>query len=167
MPIKLELKGLKEFQSALRNIAPAARKEFATDLKAIGKMVATDAAADMPRVTGKARRSVKVKVVANRGFEGVSISEGGTVAPYVPWLDFGGTVGRGRKSNARVTIASGGRVSVQRGRAKGTGTVVRPYIKDGRYLYPAYFRRYDDMVAATFEAVKRATTSAGLEVTSR
>lgn len=165
MPIKLQMPGLKELTSALRNVAPEARRAFTADLKEIGKMVAADAQADMPRVTGRARRSVKVKIVTRKGFEGVSIVEGGSVAPYAPWLDFGGSVGRGRKSTARVTIG-GGRVTVQRGGSKGSGSVKRPYIKDGRYLYPAYYRRYDDMVAATLEAVKRAANSAGLEVTA-
>lgn len=166
MPIKLAMPGLKELQSALRSVAPEAKRQFTTDLKAIGQLVQTDTQADMPRVTGKARRSVKVKVVARRGFEGVEISEGGGMAPYTPWLDFGGSVGRGRTTTARVTIG-GGRVRVERGGSRGSGAVVRPYIKDGRYLYPAYYRRYDDMVKATLEAVRKATASAGLEATAR
>jgi hypothetical protein len=167
VPIKLEMKGLRELLAAMRKVAPEAKREFQNELKTIGKMVAADAAADMPRQRGKARRSVKVKVVARRGFEGVQISEGGAVAPYTPWLDFGGTVGRGRRSTARVTFHGRGRVTVQRGGSRGSGSVVRPYIKDGRYLYPAYFRRYDDMVTATLDAVHRAATAAGLEVASR
>lgn len=164
--IKLELRGLKEFQTALRKVAPETRKEFTTALKEIGKLVVTDAQADVPRVTGKAKKSIKVKIIQRKGQEGVSITEGGPSAPHMPWLDFGGSVGRGRKSSARVTIGNG-RVSVQRGGSKGTGAITRTYIKEGRYLYPAYFRRYDDMVAATFEAVRRAAVGAGLEVTAR
>lgn len=166
MPIKLELKGLRELQTALRKVAPEAKRVFQANLKAIGQMVQSDTRADMPKHSGKGRRSVKVRVVTRRGFEGVEISEGGGVAPYVPWLDFGGRVGRGRRSTARLTIGAG-RVQVRRIGGQGTGSVVRPYIKDGRYLYPAYYRRYDDMVAATFDAVRRACESAGLEVVSR
>lgn len=163
MPIKMELKGLNELLASMRKVAPEAKRELTASLKVIGKMVATDAAADMPRRTGKARRSVRVKVVTRRGFEGVQISEGSEAAKYVAWLDFGGTVGRGRKSTARVHIG-GGKVRVQRVGSRGTGSVVREYIKEGRYLYPTYERRYDDMVAATFEAVRAACVSAGLEV---
>jgi hypothetical protein len=166
VPIKMEMKGLSELLASMRKVAPETKREFTASLKAIGKMVQADTQADMPRRTGKARRSVKVKVVTRRGFEGVQITEGGPVAPYSPWLDFGGSVGRGRRSTARVTIG-GGRVRVQRGGSRGSGSVVRPYIKDGRYLYPAYYRRYDDMVAATLNAVRDAALSAGLEVTSR
>lgn len=167
MPIKLEMKGLRELQASLARVAPEAKREFSAELKAIGGLVQADTQAAMPRRKGKARRSVKVKIVTRRGFEGVQISEGGAIAPYTPWLDFGGTVGRGRRSSARVTIYGGGRVSVQRGGSRGTGSVVRPFIKDGRYLYPAYYRRYDDMVKATFEAVRKAANTAGLAVTSR
>lgn len=166
MPVKMELKGLNELLASMRKVAPEAKREFTAALRTIGKMVVADTQADMPKRKGKARRSVKVKVVTRRGFEGVQITEGGSVAPYAPWLDFGGTVGRGRKSTARVHIG-GGRVRVQRLGSMGSGSVVRPFIKDGRYLYPAYYRRYDDMVAATFEAVRKACVSAGLEVTAK
>ena len=167
----MELRGLRELLASLRKVAPDARRELSASLKTIGKMVSTEAAAAMPRKTGKARRSVKVKVVTRRGFEGVQISEGGAIAPYAPWLDFGGTVGRGRRTTARVTVARGssGRVSVRRQilGSQGSGSVVRPFFKEGRYLYPAYYRRYDDMVAATLEAVRKAATAAGLEVSTR
>jgi hypothetical protein len=165
----MELTGLRELLVAMRKVAPDAKRELSTSLKAIGKMVVTDAQGSMSfkHPTGRAKRAFKVKVVTRRGFEGVEIAEGGAVAPYLPWLDFGGTVGRGRRSTARVSIHGGGRVTVKRVGSRGSGSVVRPYIKDGRYLYPAYFRRFDDMVQATFEAVRAAATSAGLAVASR
>lgn len=166
MAIKLAMPGLKPLATALGSVAPEAKRQFTADLKGIGKIVQAETQADMPRVTGKARRSVRVKVVMRKGFEGVEISEGGSVAPWAPWLDFGGSVGRGRKTTARVTIG-GGRVRVERGGSRGSGAVVRPYIKEGRYLYPAYYRRYDDMVKATLEAVRKATASAGLEAVAQ
>lgn len=171
MPIKMELVGLKELLTALSKVAPESKKELSAGLKAVGKLVQGDTVAAMPRRKGKAKKSVKVKVVTRRGFEGVEISEGGEAAPHVPWLDFGGTVGRGRRTTARVTLTGtgDGRVRVQRRTvgSKGTGSVKRPFLKDGRYLYPAYYDRYDEMVEATLEAVHRATVSAGLEVTTR
>jgi hypothetical protein len=163
----MQLKGVREYLDALARVAPESRRELSNDLKAIGKLVQEDTRTGMPRRRGKARKSVRVRVVTRRGFEGVEISEGGDAAPHVPWLDFGGSVGKGRRSTARVSIHSGGRVSVQRGGSRGSGSVIRPYIKDGRYLYPAYYRRYDDMVAATFAAVNKAARAAGLAVTTR
>lgn len=173
MPIKLAMPGLADLLRSMRKVAPEAKREFAANLRAIGKLVVTDTQASMhfKHPTGKARRSVKVKIVSRRGFEGVQIEEGGAVAPYVPWLDFGGTVGRGRRTTARVTISRGasGRITTRRQilGSRGSGSVVRPFIKDGRYLYPAYYRRYDDMVKATLEAVRKACQTAGLEVTTR
>lgn len=166
MPIKMDLKGVKELQAALAKVAPEAKAQLQADLKAIGALVQADVQAEMPRRKGKAKRSVKVKVVQRRGGEGVQISEGGSVAPYAPWLDFGGTVGRGRRATARVTLHGNGRVSVRRGGSRSSGSVVRPFIKEGRYLYPAYERRYAEMVAAAFDAVHKAAVAAGLEVKS-
>ncbi len=166
MPVKMELKGLRELQTSLGRVAPEAKREFTAQLRTIGKAVADGAAAEMPRRKGRARKSLKVRVVAGRGFEGVQISEGGAVAPYVPWLDFGGKVGRGRRSHATVSVHAGGRVSVRRHGSLGTGSTTREFIKGGRYLYPEYEKRYDDMVAATFDAVAKAATTAGLAVKS-
>jgi hypothetical protein len=164
VPIKMQMTGLRELQTSLARVAPEAKREFTAQLRTIGKAVADDAAAEMPQRKGRARKSLKVKVVTGRGFEGVQISEGGAVAPYVPWLDFGGKVGRGRRSHATVSVHAGGRVSVRRHGSAGTGSVTREFIKGGRYLYPAYERRYDDMVAATLDAVAKAASAAGLEV---
>lgn len=167
MPIKMAMPGLRELRAALDSVAPAAKTQFQGELKTIGGMVQSETQAGMPRRKGKARKSVKVKVVARRGFEGVEISEGGGVAPYTAWLDFGGSVGKGRSSIARVSIHGGGRVTVQRVGSRGSGSVVRPYLKDGRYLYPAYERRWPDMVEATLIAVRKACVSAGVEVSAR
>src|SRR5574342_37519 len=112
MAIKMELKGLRELLAAMRKVAPESRREFTASLKVIGKMVVGETQAPMPRRKGAARRSVKVKIVTRRRFEGVETSEGGPVAPYVPWLDFGGTVGRGRRTTVRLTVG-GGRVRRQ------------------------------------------------------
>src|SRR5574342_1370527 len=163
----MKLTGVADYLAALRKVAPEAKRELSTSLRVIGKMVVTDAQGSMTfkKPTGKARRAFRVKVVTRRGFEGVEIQEGGSLAPYLPWLYCGGTVGRGRRTTARVSIHAGGRVTARRVGSRGTGSVVRPYLKDGRYLYPAYYRRYDDMVAATLEAVRRAATAAGLAVT--
>jgi hypothetical protein len=60
----------------------------------------------IPRVTGNAAGSYKI----THEQTGTEISFGGTQAPYVPWLEFGGKAGR---SGAK-----------------------RPYVPGGRYLYP-------------------------------
>lgn len=168
--INFKVQGLGQLVASLKKVAPETRREFVAALKGVGKVVADDAKGAMPRRSGKARRTVKVKVVARRGADGVVISEGGAVAPYVPWLDFGGSVGRGRTTTKRVTVSrhASGRVQV-RARSlggMGTGSVTRPFTADGRYLYPALKRHTDDMEQAVRQAVATAVTSAGLEVTS-
>jgi HK97 gp10 family phage protein len=168
--ISFKVTGLADLVASLKKVAPETRKEFSATLRTIGKVVADDAKAAMPRRTGRARKSVKVRVVTRRGSEAVEIAEGGGGAPYVPWLDFGGSVGRGRKSAVRVTISrhASGRQQVRARNlgGQGTGSVHRKVIKEGRYLYPAFVRHRDDMEQAVMEAVGRAVESAGLEVTS-
>ena len=70
------------------------------------------------------------------------MSGGGNKAPYYPWLDFGGSVGRRR-------------------------SVRRPFLDKGRYIYAAYFRardsgRFEDALSAGLVKVAK---DAGLEVT--
>lgn len=167
--ISLKVRGLGELVAALKKVAPETRRELVSALKQVGKVVADDTKGAMPKRSGAARRTVKVKVVTRRGADGVVISEGGAVAPYVPWLDFGGSVGRGRTTTKRVTVSrhAGGRIQVHARSlgGMGTGSVTRRFSRDGRYLYPALARHTDDMERAVAEAVATAVTSAGLEVT--
>lgn len=62
---------------------------------------------------------------------------GSKKAPYYPWLDFGGITPRGGK---------------------------RPFLKDGRYIYAAYFRQRDGIAAKLELALIDAARAAGVEV---
>ena len=86
----------------------------------IASKVAGIAASSFPRgKTGDAAASL----VPHGTSRGASISFGGTAAPYAPWLDFGGTVGRGHKQGPMM------------------GAIKRDYlgrpVGEGRYLSPA------------------------------
>jgi hypothetical protein len=59
--------------------------------------------------------------------------------PYYPWLDFGGRVGRSR-------------------------SVVRPYLKQGRYIYRAYFANRDRFAQLLEDTLVDVARQAGLEV---
>ncbi|HEY9416818.1 MAG TPA: HK97 gp10 family phage protein [Pseudonocardia sp.] len=65
------------------------------------------------------------------------ISGGSKKVPYYPWLDFGGTTPIGGK---------------------------RPFIKDGRYIYAAYFRHRDELAVNLETALIDTARTAGLEV---
>jgi hypothetical protein len=76
--------------------------------------VVDEAKPRVPKRRGRARASVKAKSTRTL----VRVSGGGPKAPYYPWLDFGGRVGRNR-------------------------SIRRDYKPKGRYIYKAYFRQRD------------------------
>lgn len=115
-----------ELRTALRQVSDEVADVVMSELEDIAKAVAADARARVPHRTGRAQQSYRAQGAAVVFGDGV---------PYVPWLEFGGQVGR-----------------------KGTdgrGTVKRPYLREGRYVYPAITAnladieaRVDDLIAA-------------------
>ena len=113
-PIRVE--GIREVAAALRAIDKGLQKELRDGMKAAAEIVVPEIQARVPHRRGKAAASVKAKGT-NRG---AGISFGGTKAPYFPWLDFGGSVGRGHEP----------------GKAN-SGAIKRDIVQGGRYVYPA------------------------------
>lgn len=62
---------------------------------------------------------------------------GSRAVPYYPWLDFGGTTPRGGK---------------------------RPWRKEGRYIYAAYYKHRDSLAVLLEAALIDAARAAGVEV---
>jgi len=132
---KIAVEGLKELTKALRDVDK--------DLPKLIRLAANDAAnilidktrPTMPSRTGRAKGSLKAR--STRTSARVSI--GGAKAPYVPWLDFGGKTGRNK-------------------------SVIRPFIKEGRYLYPTLAKYRDDIVDNMQENLQDIVRQAGLEV---
>ena len=75
---------------------------------------------------------------------------GGTAAPYFPWLDFGGTTGKGHQPGV-----------------KGSGSVERlPWMGtsgEGRYVYPAIRDNEAGIVEAAGDAPVNLARKHGLE----
>jgi hypothetical protein len=67
------------------------------------------------------------------------VSGGGNKAPYYPWLDFGGRVGKNK-------------------------SIRRPFLKDGRYIYAAFFRGRDRYADVLQDALVKVAEQAGIEV---
>lgn len=160
----LHVEGLSALLRNLGRVSPQAKKELRAAAKKAGDRLASGAAAKVPKRTGRTARSLKAKLSGND----VLVSGGGSKAEYYPWLDFGGTVGRGRKSTTTITLFTDrtGRVRLRSrtDRARKTGSAVRPFIKGGRYLYPTLSQVQPLMRADMQQAVKDACRSAGLEV---
>ncbi len=134
----IRITGLKEFNKALKTLDSDMPKAVRLAMNQAADVVVQEARPGVPTVTGKAAKSIRAQSTRTA----VRVTEGGARAPYMPWLDFGGRVGR-RKAT------------------------VRPFSPDGRYLYPAYYRLRDSgvFVDAMSKALAEVARSAGLEVT--
>lgn len=102
--VTIRILGLPEVNAALHKFGDGLDDEMRDQF---GPMV-SDAVgrirSEIPHLTGAAAASVDGS--------GNTVTIGGDDAPYAPWLDFGGNVGR-------------------------DDNISRPYVRGGRYLYPS------------------------------
>lgn len=131
----VKIEGLDQFRANLKTLDRELPKALRMALNAAADIVVSEAKPKVPTKTGKARASVKA-----RSTQALSrISGGGNKVPYYPWLDFGGRVGR----------------------SKG---IRRPFLKEGRYIYDAYFRNKSRYVEVLEKALLDVASQAGVEV---
>ena len=135
MPIidAVEIVGLRDFRRALRDTGAAAPRALRLAGNEAADLVVTGARSRMPSRSGKAKASVKARSTQTA----VKITSGGNRAPYVPWLDYGGSVGV-------------------------NDTAKRTFIADGRYVYPAYRAEKSKFEGLLREALQRVADDAGL-----
>lgn len=131
----IRIDGLAEFSRALRKMDSDLPKGLRVALNDAVNVVIDAALPNVPRRTGRAAATLKAKSTRNLA----RASGGSARAPYYPWLDFGGRVGR-RKATKRA------------------------FLKDGRYLYPAYFSNRDEFERVMTKAIVDLARGAGLAV---
>ena len=136
--MKITVKGIPDLQKALRQIDKDLPKELAAGLAEAAEIVVRHAKPLVPRRTGAAQGSMKVR----RQQRAAAVVVGGAKAPYYPWLDFGGRVGRNK-------------------------SIARPFIKAGRYIYPTLKDRDAEVKAKVDEVLERLAKQAGFETTGR
>lgn len=108
----IRVDGLAQFQRNLRRMDADLPKALRVALNQAADVVVSDAKPHVPKKTGKAAGSMKVASTRTA----VRVKAGGRRAPYYPWLDFGGAVGKNK-------------------------SIRRPFLKDGRYIYESYFKK--------------------------
>lgn len=140
-PIKII--GLREFQTALKEMGDDLPRRIRVALNSVAETVLGGARRRVPSRTGRARASLKVSSSQREA----RIKGGAARVPYYGWLDFGGRVGRGRTG-------------------PNTGSVRRPFIQSGRYMYPAYSANRDSIHKALEQVLVDLAEDAGLEVTT-
>lgn len=138
MTSAVRIEGLRELQRGLKSLDRDLPKALRLAFNDAADIIVDDAKPRVPRLTGRAAGTVKARSTQTAA----RVTAGGSRAPYYPWLDFGGRVGRRR-------------------------SVRRPFLKDGRYIYNAYFRRRDsgEFQDALQDALVQVARRAGLGVT--
>lgn len=134
--------GLRDLNKALKAASAEAETEMKAVLKGIAEGVVTDVRSRVPHRSGRAAASYRPR----GGVKGASIAFGGPKAPYVPWLDFGGSVGKKRKAGV-----------------VGSGSIKRPVIKGGRFLYPAINDNMEDIQEKVAKAISDITGRYGFK----
>lgn len=131
----IRVDGLKEFSRNLKRLDADLPKALRVALNDAVDIVVDDARPRIPSKSGRARRSVKARSTRSAA----RVVGGSKSVPYYSWLDFGGRVGR-------------------------NGSVRRPFLKDGRYIYRAFFSNHDRFQDALEKALLDVARKAGVEV---
>jgi hypothetical protein len=134
--LTIQVTGLRELRAQLRAADAALPKQIRVALNKSAELVISYARPHIPHKTGRAAASLKVRSSQTTA----AVAAGGSRAPYYPFLDFGGSVGR-RKS------------------------VHRPFLTQGRYVYPGLRANRDHITEVMSAALTEVARSAGFEVT--
>lgn len=116
----IRVTGLREFRANLKKLDNDLPKALRMAFNGAADVVVNDARPRVAKRSGKAAGTVKARSTQTAS----RVVGGGNKAPYYPWLDFGGRVGRNH-------------------------SVTRPFLKEGRYIYDAYFdnrTRYGELL---------------------
>jgi hypothetical protein len=131
----VKIDGLSQFSRNLRKLDNDLPKALRLANNEAGETIASAARAKVPRKTGHAAGTIKTKSTRDQ----VRIQGGSKRYSYYPWLDFGGRTGRKR-------------------------SVHRPFISQGRYIYPALGANYDQFEKLLTEKFLEVAKQAGVEV---
>ena len=139
--IRVEIEGLREFRNAIRRVEPGMQKQLQKRFKALAVVVADRIRAKVPvGDTGNAAASVRARATQTSA----AVFAGGVKAPYFPFLDFGGSTGRGH------VVGSGG------------GAVRRDMPTGGRYVYPVIGEMRGDITREANKALDDTLHEVGL-----
>lgn len=131
----VKIDGLAQFTRNLKKLDTDLPKALRVAFNGCADVVVNDARGSIPTKSGKAKASVKSRSTSTAS----RVVGGSKSVPYYPWLDFGGRVGKG-------------------------GSVKRPFIKHGRYIYNAYFDNRAKYAVLVEKALLDVARQAGIEV---
>lgn len=135
---RIQVIGLREFRANLRQVhrnLPRAVRRVANKAADIVVAEARPRVPLGPPEKGHALMSIRSASTQSSG----RVKGGGARFPYYPWLDFGGHVGR----NASVS---------------------RPVRRGGRYIYPAFVDKRDEITEEMDRGIHQLAEAAGIRV---
>lgn len=130
----IQIKGLAEFNRALRRLDKDLPKGLRLAHNEAANVVVDAAKPEVPQRTGHAASTVKARSTRLQG----RVTGGSKRYPYYAWLDFGGSVGRNK-------------------------SIKREFVHEGRYIYPAYSDNYDRVKEVLVQSLIDLASTAGLE----
>lgn len=134
--VAIRVEGLKQLNKSLRAISADAPKALRLAGNEAADLIVKTARPKVPSgppAAGHAAGSIKAASTRTA----VRVKAGGPKFPYFPWLDFGGKVGRGKRT-------------------------VRPFLKSGRYVWKAYGEQREQVAAKLAEGLDKVIADAGL-----
>ncbi len=150
--VRVNVSGIKEVAQAFQAVDDRLPKELQKDLKRVADHVIGVAQQRMPYDSGTAAHSLKPRATG-RGTASILFPAGGPDSRgdkdgYYPWLDFGGTTGRGHVANGHNGFG---------------GAIKRTRVKGGRYLYPAIAESQQYISDAVDDSIERLAKEAGFD----
>lgn len=133
--ITVKIEGMRELQAHLREMDRNLPKQIRLTLNGVATLVAETAASRVPRRTGRAAASIRPASQQRYAI----VAGGGARAPYLPWLDFGGRVGRNH-------------------------AVKRPFLRTGRYIFASVRDRRAMIREEVAKGLERLARESGFKV---
>lgn len=131
----MKIAGLRDIQAGLKAADGESQKQIRVVFNNVAQAVVGGAQRRVPTLTGAMRKSIR----ATSGQREAKVSGGSSKVAYYGWRDFGGRVGIDK-------------------------SVSLPYVKKGRYLYPAYDANKDSIEKALRKGLVDMCRNVGLEV---
>lgn len=131
----VQVAGLAQFRRGLRDLDRAAPRALRLAGNEAAQLVVDAARPMVPKRSGRAAASIKTRSSQSV----VRVVSGGARAPYMPWLDYGGNVGKDDSAH-------------------------RKFEPDGRYVYPAFRRVRDQFDTVLMTALRRIADETGVEL---
>jgi hypothetical protein len=131
----IHIDGLAQFTRDLRKVDAELPKVLRLAFNDAAELIVTESRRRIPKRSGRAASSVRAQSTRTAA----RVTGGSKRVPYYPWLDFGGRVGKGKRTR-------------------------RPFLSDGRYIYRSFFDHQDDFAARLESSLVNVIRQAGIEV---